>query len=364
MSEAAGQESRTEEPSERKVSDALDKGNTPFSREVVTLGTLLAILLVLNVTIGWSMSGLLGVLRILLENAGQIDLSDQTAAVSYLGSVIWQTSRFVLPVVLIVASGGIVASLVQNVPRAAGDRVAPKLSRISLLAGWQRIAGKAAILDFLKTLVKAIVLLAVGAITLRSLEGLLFAMPMSEPGLIPQAILSSMMTIFSAFCVFALILGGADLVMSRRRWHRGLMMTRQELKEEMRQSEGDPHLKSRIRGIARQRSSRKMFAKLPSATMVITNPTHFAVALRYRREDGGAPIVVAKGVDFLALRIREAAEGFEIPLVENRPLARVLYEKVEVNDAIPVEFYRAVAEIIHFLELRRRYPRSPEVLRQ
>ena len=135
-------------------------------------------------------------------------------------------------------------------------------------------------------------------------------------------------------------------------------MTPDEVRREMKESEGDPLLKARIRNIARQRSSRSMLQNLPTASMVITNPTHYAVALRYDRSEGGAPVVVAKGVDHLALRIREIAAEHAVPLVENRPLARGLYEQVDVDQQIPPEFYRAVAEIIHYLNSRGRLPRQ------
>ena len=144
---------------------------------------------------------------------------------------------------------------------------------------------------------------------------------------------------------------------ARIRWRRELRMTRQEIKEEMKEAEGDPFIKARIRALGRQRSSSRMLEKLPGASVVITNPTHYAVALRYAREDGGAPVVVAKGVDHLARRIREIATEHEVPLVENRPLARSLFDQVEVDAQIPPEFYRAVAEIIHYLNNTGRLPR-------
>lgn len=135
-------------------------------------------------------------------------------------------------------------------------------------------------------------------------------------------------------------------------------MTRQEIKEEVKQAEGDPHVKQRIRTIARQLSSRRMLTKLPTATMVVVNPTHYAVALRYDKGEALTPTVVAKGVDFLAQKIREIAKEHDIPVIENKPLARSLYDTVNLDAEIPPEFYRAVAEIIHFINTRRR-PQVP-----
>ena len=144
----------------------------------------------------------------------------------------------------------------------------------------------------------------------------------------------------------------ADIVWSRFKWRVDLRMTRQELKDEIKQSEGDPLVKSRLRSLARDRARRRMIAAVPSATVVIANPTHYAVALKYDRAKGGAPLVVAKGVDLVALRIREVACRHSVPIVEDKPLARALYEAVEVDQWIPPEFYRAVAKILHFLYSR------------
>jgi flagellar biosynthetic protein FlhB len=127
-------------------------------------------------------------------------------------------------------------------------------------------------------------------------------------------------------------------------------MTREEVKEEFRQSEGDPFMKARMRSLARDRARRRMIAAVQNATLVIANPTHYAIALRYLKEEGGAPLVVAKGKDLLALRIREMATRHEVPIFEKKELARAMYDLVEVDKMIPQEFYRPVAELIHFLQ--------------
>jgi flagellar biosynthetic protein FlhB len=132
-------------------------------------------------------------------------------------------------------------------------------------------------------------------------------------------------------------------------------MTRQELKDEMKQAEGDPLVKARLRSLARDRARRRMMAVVPKATVVIANPTHYAVALKYDRAKGGAPVVVAKGVDLIALRIREIAARHSVPVIEDKPLARALYDAVEVDQWIPPEFYRAIAKILHFLYSRPGY---------
>jgi flagellar biosynthetic protein FlhB len=173
-----------------------------------------------------------------------------------------------------------------------------------------------------------------------------------EPGGVPELARSMVMKLLSAMVVAIIVLAAADLVWSRVFWQRDLRMTRQEVKDEVKQAEGDPILKGKLRSLARDRSRKRMMAAVPRATLVIANPTHFAVALRYVREEGGAPMVIAKGQDLLALKIREVAESHDIPVIEDKLLARSLYQAVEVDKLIPPEFYKAVAEIILFLMVR------------
>ena len=158
------------------------------------------------------------------------------------------------------------------------------------------------------------------------------------------------MKLLAAVSVATIVIVAADLVWSRVSWRRELRMTRQELKDEFRQSEGDPLVKARLRSLARDRARRRMIAAVPRATLVVVNPTHYRGGAALLREEGGAPVVVAKGQDLIALKIREMAEEHDVPIVEDKPLARSLYDAVEVDQMIPPEFYKAVAEIIHFLQ--------------
>ena len=153
----------------------------------------------------------------------------------------------------------------------------------------------------------------------------------------------------ATMAVAAVVLVAADIVWSRVYWQRELRMTRQEVKDELKQADGDPIVKARLRSLARDRMRKRMMAAVPRATLVIANPTHFAVALRYVREEGGAPLVIAKGQDLIALKIREIADEHGIPVIEDKALARSLYKAVEVDKMIPPEFYKAVAEIVFYV---------------
>ena len=154
------------------------------------------------------------------------------------------------------------------------------------------------------------------------------------------------------------MLAAADLVWSRLHWKRDLRMSRQDVKDEQKQMLGDPLVKARLRSVALERSRKRMMSAVPTATLVVANPTHYAIALRYVREEGGAPKVVAKGQDLIALKIREIAEANDIPVIEDKALARSMYDRVEVDMMIPPEFYRAIAEIVHFLNTRGAGPRG------
>jgi flagellar biosynthesis protein FlhB len=353
------QESKTEEPTEKRLSEAVEKGNVPFAREAALFGSLAATFTACLLFGGWPVAQLLPLLSALLDRSGSIRLDDREGVANLLAIVVTDGATAILPALAMISAGTVIASLVQNVPSAASDRIVPKLNRISPVAGWNRLFGKAAWVEFAKSCVKLLMTVTVVFFVIRSEFAGFAAALYTEPALFPPWLMAKTVNALIAFTILALVLAIGDLAWSRIKWRRGLRMTRHEVTEEMKQAEGDPHIKARIRNIARQRTSRRMLEKLPTATMVIANPTHFAVALRYVREEGGAPVVVAKGIDFMALKIRERAAEHEVPVVENKPLARALYDQVEIDQQIPPEFYRAIAEIIHYLHGRRQLPVPP-----
>jgi len=241
----------------------------------------------------------------------------------------------------------------QNAPRFVPDRIMPDLSRISPHAGFMRIFGLRGWTEFLKSLLKVF---AVGILVTLILSGqrmLLATSMFDDVSDLPQRALKLCLDVIGAVLVATLVVASADLAWARIHWRRDQRMSRHEVKEELRQTEGDRLMKSRLRSLRLDRSRKRMLAAVPRATMVVANPTHYAVAMRYVRSEGGAPIVLAKGVDLIALKIREIAEQNQVPIVEDRPLARALYAAVSVDAAIPPEFYRAVAEIVHLIHEKR-----------
>ena len=349
MSDAPDKESQTEEATEKKLHDSIERGDTPVSREASLFASLLASLLFLSFFLRKGAVHLVTALQNLLDQCGQYRVGEGRNAALLLGAVGEVSGGFLLPAFLLLIGAGVVASAAQNPPRLISERIAPKWNRVSPGAGWSRLFSLRNATEFGKSLIK---LGAVGLVVLFIVKSEIsgaFTAIFSDPASLADRLLDVARGLFASVAIVAGVLAAADLVWSRIHWRRDLRMTRQEVKEEQKQLLGDPMVKARLRSVALDRSRKRMMSAVPSATLVVANPTHYAIALRYTREEGGAPKVVAKGQDLIALKIREIAEAHEIPIIEDKALARSMYDRVEVDMMIPPEFYRAIAEIIHFL---------------
>jgi flagellar biosynthesis protein FlhB len=353
MAEGEDKESKTEEATEKRLRDAVEQGNVPFSRELPTLLSLGAIVLAGSFLFSGSVVRLRNSLARFVDNPGDWPLENAADALALLRSLGYDAGLLLLPAILLIMFAGIAGSVLQNPPRLVGKRIQPQLSRISPIAGWGRIFGVAGLVEFLKSVFKLIVVAFVGVLALRASEPEVLSAMFMDPVTLPALSRDIIVRITAWIAALTLILVVVDLIWSRQHWRKELRMSREELKEEMKHSEGNPQVKARMRAIARNRARKRMISAVPQATLVITNPTHYAIALRYVREEGGAPRVLAKGTDLLALKIRQMAEAHNIPLVEDKPLARSLYENVEVDQLIPPQFYKAVAEIIYYLHVRK-----------
>lgn len=352
MSEPHDKESKTEAATEKKLRDAIEKGNIPFSKEAATFASLGGILVITGLFVAGNVMHIRRTLERFIDNPGGWSLENSGDVTELFRAIGLDAAHLLVPVVLILAGAGIVSSILQNPPQLVYDRIEPKLSRISIAQGWKRLFSAQAQVEFLKAVFKFAVVAFVGMLVIRSAQKDVVKAMFMEPGAIPELARSMVMKLLAAMSVATVLLVAADLVWSRVFWQRELRMTRQEVKDEHKQSDGDPILKARMRSLARDRSRRRMIAAVPRATLIIANPTHYAVALRYVREEGGAPLVVAKGQDLIALKIRHVAEENGIPVIEDKLLARSLYESVQVDKVIPSQFYKAVAEIILFLMVR------------
>ena len=243
---------------------------------------------------------------------------------------------------------GIGANLVQHRPLLSLEPITPKFSKISPIQGGKRLFSRDALVNFVKGLVKLGVVGGVVFAVMWSDRDRLEMMVTLDPGALLPTFQEMGLKIFGAVLAIVTVIALADYVYQRQRWWTRLKMTVQEVRDEYKQMEGDPKIKGRIKSIRNERSRRRMMANVPNATVVITNPTHFAVALKYDRSMS-APLCLAKGADDVAFRIRELAKAHDVPIVENPPLARALFASVDVDESIPTEHFKAVAQVIGFV---------------
>ena len=263
---------------------------------------------------------------------------------------VWAAAPFLGAVMLATIIGGAGGNLAQSGLIFTAEKLKPKWSSVSPLQGFKRIFGPDGLAQFVKTLLKLAAVCVVCWMVLkphaREFENLVAVSPLAMLPLARDMAIS----LFVAAIILLGATAGADFLWQKMRFAKRMRMTKEELKEDFKQSEGDPHVKAKLKQIRMQRSRQRMMANVPKATVIVTNPTHYSVALRYEPDQGdGAPICVAKGVDALALRIREVATEHGVPIVENVPLARALYATVEVDEVIPREHFDAAAKIIGFV---------------
>ncbi len=353
MSDDNDRESKTQDASEKKLKDTMEKGNVPVSREVPVFLSMISILIVCSLMLSASAAGLERMLGTLLADVGTLRLDTQRDVQGLFAPLAQEAFKLIFPILGVLMVGGIISSLVQNPFQITFERIMPKASRLSIVQGWNRIFGMRGAMDFAKSLFKfGSISLILYVVVKAEMPAAISAM-IKPPQLLPDIILKIAVKLVSAIAITAFVLAVVDTFWSRITWRRDLRMTHQEVKDEHKQAEGNPMIKMRVKSLARQRSSRRMMAAVPKATLIIANPTHYAIALRYVRSEGGAPIVLAKGRDTMALKIRSIAEEHGISVMENKPLARAMYDKVEVNSMIPPEFFKAIAEMIHFLQMRQ-----------
>ncbi len=360
MSDDTDDDSKTFEPTEKKLQEAIEKGDLPVSREAALLGALCATLAICSLTLRDGAAKLADTLAHLFEDPARWRLNNGADAAQLIGVLVGSAATFVVPIFVIFVVAGLAVSFAQNAPSVVLDRITPKLSKISPASGLGRLIGKTGAIEFLKSLFKLVAMGIVAGLILQSERASVADTLFVSPSVVPDRILALLIKLLSGVTAAFLLVAVADYGWTRTKWRKRMMMTRQEVKDEHKQSEGDPMMKAKRRSLALDRRRRRMIADVPRATLVIANPTHFSIALRYKREEGGAPIVIAKGQDLLALKIREIATQHGISVVENKPLARSMYDLVEVGEIIPPEFYKAVAEVIHYIQSRdSRHPSSP-----
>jgi len=340
-------ESKTEDPTQKRLEEALERGDVAKSQEINTWFVIAGGTLVISTFSGSIGGGLLMPMRNLIANSWMIR-TDGKSLIALAQQLEFAVIAAVGVPLLMLALAAIAGNMLQHRLVWSGESLKPKLSKISPGAGFTRIFGKQAAANFLKGIGKLIALGAVMTMILWPERYRLEAMVRLDPSAMLGVTTTMVVHLLGAVVAALAIVAIADYLFQYRSWFQRQKMSLQEIKEEFKQSEGDPHVKAKIRQLRQQRSKKRMMAAVPKASVIITNPTHFSVALSYER-GMSAPICVAKGVDNLAFKIREIARQHDIPIVENVPLARALYATVEIDEEIPVEHYHAVAEIIGYV---------------
>jgi flagellar biosynthetic protein FlhB len=345
---------KTEEPTAKRLSDAREKGEVAISPEVRHA---VAFVIAMAITGGMGAWGLarLGVMFQRLWGNADDYLLTADGTQNLIVGVTRECAVALAPIAGLLLCGAVATAFLQGKVTVSLARLAPRWSTISPISGFSRLFGKAALVEFAKTLVKFAVIVGISIMILWpkavGLEQLIGAPPGVMAGLAADLSFQLVKTIGLLVIALAVV----DVIYQRHAFIARMKMSKQEVRDEHKNTDGDPKIKARIRSIGMRRARQRMMAAVPSASVVITNPTHYAVALKYEHGQMTAPIVVAKGADLVALKIREIAGQAGIPIVESPPLARALFATADIERPIPIEHYAAVAEIISYvMRLARR----------
>ena len=347
MAEESFQE-RTEQATPKKKEEARKRGSVAQSIEINSAIVLLSGVLAMTAVSHLWFGGLARELRFYFGNAGQISYSADTIS-SVLARPLLQTALLLAPVIAALLLAGVAASIGQVGFLFTVEPLAPKLDRISPIQGFKRLFSARALVELLKGILKVGLVSYVAYRILRGEREHMLLLSGESPGQVLSYIGAISVKVALRVSLLLLAMALADYGYQRFEHERSLRMTKQEVKEELKQTEGDPLVKSRIRSIQRAIARQRMMKEVPKADVVITNPTELAVALKYDPGKMNAPVVVAKGARKLAARIKEIAREHGVPIVENKPLARLLYKTADVGMEIPAEAYQAVAEVLAYV---------------
>lgn len=347
---AAGGDDKTEKATPKKKSDARKKGQVFQSREVSAA----LILIIMIVTIKALGSNLYSQITLYMKNAfseyvkvtGQFDLN---MVMKLFIEALIVLAKTVLPLLIVAALAAVIVGYAQVGYLFTFETLKVKGDRINPLSGFKRIFSVRSLVELLKSIIKIVIVVWVAYSYLKSKTNEVLALMDADLFGILAFIGDATFNVAIKISFAMVILGFADFLYQKFDYEKNLRMTKQEVKDEYKQTEGNPEIKGKIKQKQRQMSMKRMMQDVPKADVVITNPTHFAVAIKYDLEKASAPFVVAKGQDYIALRIKQIATENKVQLVENKPLARTLYSTVDIGENIPPELYQAVAEILAFV---------------
>ncbi len=340
---------KTEEPTPRRLEQARDKGQVAKSQEVNHWFMILAGAMLIGVFGASFAGGIAASLYKFIARPHSIRVDGSGELRELMFETFSQLGMAMLAPVVVILLAAFISGIIQNGFVFSTETITPKLSKLSLVKGLKRLFSTRSVVEFVKGILKICIVASVIMLLLWPEREIIFLVTSMDPiqfmGALQALAVRVMVGVLAIMTVIAMV----DLLDQRQQHTKELRMSKQELKDEFKQSEGDPMIKARLRQIRTERARRRMMAAVPEADVVITNPTHYAVALKYKHEVMDAPVLVAKGADQVAFRIREVAEEHGVPVVENPPIARALYDNVDLDQAIPADHYKAVAEIIGYV---------------
>ena len=348
MSENTGQE-RTEKATPKKKQDARKKGQVAQSKEISSVMILMVSTTFFYFAGSWMFWNLSEIITGVYQNIDTLRFTEVAEARAFSLEIFYKLLSVLLPFLLPIAIAGFVANIFQVGFQINSEVMMPKFSKLSPISGMKRFISLKSLVELGKSIIKILFIGSIAYILVKNDMKAFPALIHQEVGQILIFISRVSLKISFFVCLAMLVLAVLDYIYQRWQHEKDLKMTKQEVKDEQRQTYGDPKIKARIRGVQMEMARRRMMDAVPEADVVITNPTHLAIALKFDAQEMIAPRVLAKGAGFVAQRIREIAEENKIPIVEEKPLAQGLYKMVGIGDYIPAELYRAVAEVLAYV---------------
>ena len=338
---------KTEQPTGKKLADAREKGNVPHSREIPSVMILAGGMGVLFFGGSWMFGRLIHFMRAIYQQSGSMSMVPETMH-RFFWEIFFNCVVVLVPLMLVVTTAGVVGNVAQFGFLITGEKLTPNFAKLNPISGLKKLVSLRSLVELVKSILKLAIIGGVAYIVLnRYLDQFPGLMQLSVGGILNFiGHVSFQMCLY--VCMVLMLMAALDFTYTKWQHNQDLKMTKQEVKDEFRQREGDPTVKARIRSVQREMARRRMMEAVPEATVVITNPTHLAIAVKY--EDGmPAPTVVAKGSGFVAQKIKAVAIEHDVPVVENKPLARTMFKSTDIGDYIPADLYRAVAEILAYV---------------
>jgi flagellar biosynthetic protein FlhB len=353
MAEDNDSTEKTLEPTEKRLNDARKKGDVPSSRETGNMVVVIALLAIVALVIPYQTPKVVDALVGLIELSSSLNVATGAPGVTILGQIMSDFSinlvLAIAPIFAVLVVGAAIGAVIQGETVVSSERIQPKLSKVSPAEGIKRLFSANSLVEFIKSIVKVF---AIGGLAIWftnqavrqvwTLSGFL-------PEYLPGYLVAASQKLLMAAAILLVPIAIADILWRRFDWRKKQRMSQKDLRDEIKESEGSPEVRSKRAQRRRQLSQQRTIAVIPMADVILINPTHFSVALKYDPEADMAPICIAKGADLIALTIREVALEHEIPIIENKPLARLLYDTVEIDQVVPVEHWAIVAEIISFV---------------